>query len=64
MSSTHTQFTRGARIRIVFHDGSQLVARFVEKLSDRRLKTDQGTVQIADIRSADYYKPLPWEQSD
>lgn len=65
-TSTHTSFARGSKIRIIFRDKSVVVARFIAKLSEKRMRIQLLTGERQDIRTADlsscnYYKPLPHE---
>ena len=66
-TSTHTTFYKGAKIRIIFRDGSQLIAKFLEKRSMKlmRVQLADGEVRdirIPEIRSCGYYKPLKHER--
>ena len=58
----HTTFYTGAKIRIIFLNGDVVIAKFKEKLGQRALRTDKGDFKLLDIRSANYYKPLPHER--
>ena len=62
--STHTTFYKGAKIRMILRDGRVIVAKFIEKVGQRALRTDKGDIRIADLRSATYYKPLPHEREE
>jgi hypothetical protein len=57
----HTSFYTGSRIRLIFRDGHVIIARFKQRLGHRALRTDKGDFLISDLRSANYYKPLPHE---
>lgn len=66
MASTHTSFRKGSRIRIIFRDGTSVIAKFIETLGDKwmRVRDNDGKiidVSISEIRSCNYYKPLPHE---
>ena len=66
-TSTHTTFYKGAKIRIIFRDGAQVVAKFVEKRSDKviRVQLSDGEIRdikVASLRSCGYYKPLAHER--
>ena len=66
-TSTHTTFYKGSPIRIIFRDGSQLIAKFLEKRSMKqmRVKLADGEIRdinIGEIRSCGYYKPLKHER--
>lgn len=72
MSHTHTSFFKGSKIRIILKDGTQIVAKFIDKINHRSLKIEltepNGTKRMTevlqkDLRSANYYKPLPHERS-
>lgn len=58
--TTHTAFFTGSKIRMVFRDGSVIIAKFKEK-HGRKLVTDKGSFNIIDISAASYYKPLQHE---
>lgn len=60
--TTHTSFFKGSKIRIILRDGTVIVAKFIEKLGRKYIRTDHGDIRIADLRSANYYKPLPHER--
>ena len=67
-TSTHTTFYKGSKIRIIFRDGSQLIAKFLEKRSMKEMRVQLANgeirdVRIPDIRSCGYYKPLKHERS-
>lgn len=67
-TSTHTSFYRGAKIRIIFRDGAVVIGKFLEKLSEKKLRVQLASGKIEDIRTADlsscnYYKPLPHERA-
>lgn len=64
--TTHTSFFKGSKIRVIFRDGAVVIGKFVEKLNRKAIRVElaSGAVEdlrIADIRSANYYKPLPHE---
>jgi hypothetical protein len=61
VGSIHTLFPRGAKIRIIMRDGSQMICKFIEKPNDRKIRTSKGVFEISNIRSADFYKPLKHE---
>lgn len=58
----HTTFYTGSKIRLVMNDKSVIIAKFKEKIGHRAIRTDKGDFNIIDIRSANYYKPLPHER--
>ncbi|HYC45122.1 MAG TPA: hypothetical protein VED01_06510 [Burkholderiales bacterium] len=60
--STHTTFYKGAKIRVILRNGDVIVAKFIEKIGQKYLRTDKGDIPIAELRSATYYKPLPHER--
>lgn len=65
-TSTHTSFQRGSKIRIIFRDGVVTIAKFLEKRSEKILRVQLASGDIKDIRTTDlrscnYYKPLPHE---
>lgn len=57
----HTAFWTGSRIRIVFTDGAVKIAKYKEKLGNKKIRTEEGDFLVKDIRSISYYKPLPHE---
>lgn len=66
-TSTHTRFTKGSKIRIIFRDRSVLIARFVDKRSKklmqvRTLEGEDRIIRTNDLSSCNYYKPLPHER--
>lgn len=65
-TSTHTSFFKGSKIRIIFRDGTVVIGKFIEKLSEKLIRVRLASGKIQDIRTADlsscnYYKPLPHE---
>lgn len=58
----HTSFYKGSKIRLILNNGDVVVAKFIEKLGHRKLRTSKGEFNIVDIRSANYYKPLKHER--
>lgn len=59
----HTTFYTGSKIRLVMNDGTVIIAKYKQKLGHRAIRTfDRGDFNIIDIRSANYYKPLPHER--
>lgn len=58
----HTSFYKGSKIRIIMKGGEVIIAKFIEKIGDKRLRTNKGDFRVIDIRSANYYKPLPHER--
>jgi hypothetical protein len=60
--TTHTSFYKGARIRLIMKNGDVIVAKFIEKIGDRWLRTDRGDIPISEVRAANYYKPFPHER--
>ncbi len=63
MRMTHTQFTKGAKIRVIEKDGTVTIAKFIMKVGKKMIRTDKGDFRVIDIRSANYYKPLPHEMN-
>jgi len=62
MRRPHTTFWTGSKIRIILINGEVIIAKFKEKLGQRKIRTfDNGDIEINDIRSANYSKPLPHE---
>lgn len=62
MAGFHTTFYTGSKIRIILKNGTVIIAKFKEKLGQIKIRTfDKGDIYIGDIRSANYYKPLPHE---
>jgi len=57
----HTSFYTGAKIRVIFKDGSQLIAKYREHKKNKIL-TDKGVLNLLDIRAISYYKPFPHER--
>jgi hypothetical protein len=43
-------------------NGDVIVAKFIEKIGDRWLRTDRGDIPISEVRAANYYKPFPHER--
>ena len=67
MSAFHTSFYKGSKVRLIFNDGHQVIGKFVEKLSNKLLRVqlasgDRRDVKIADLRSANYFKPFAHER--
>ncbi len=62
MRTPHTSFIKGSKIRIILRDGTQIISKFIQKEGRKRIKLEAGTVNIIDIRSANYYKPHPHER--
>lgn len=65
-TSTHTSFFKGSKIRMIFRDGNVIIAKFLEKRSQKLLRVrlasgDTMDVKTADLSSCNYYKPLPHE---
>lgn len=58
----HTSFYTGAKIRIIFFSGAQIIAKFKEKRKGKSIITDKGEFRVEDIRAVNYYKPLPHER--
>lgn len=57
----HSTFYTGSKIRLIFKDGSQVIAKYKQTRKGKKILTDKGDFNILDIRSANYYKPLPHE---
>jgi hypothetical protein len=62
MVAIHSSFYKGSKIRVIWHDGSQLITKFIDKLSDRKIRTSHGDLVLAGMRSCNYYKPHPHER--
>jgi hypothetical protein len=62
MRMIHSRFTKGAPIRLILKDGKQVITKFVDYRKGKSINTRHGEFRILDIRSANYYKPLPWER--
>ncbi len=65
-TSTHTSFSKGSKIRIIFRDGTVTIAKFLDKKNRKLLRVQLASGTIKDIRvndlaSCNYYKPLPHE---
>lgn len=65
-TSTHTSFFKGSKIRMIFRDKTVIIAKFIGKLSVKRIRVQLSDGQIKDFNTADlsscnYYKPLPHE---
>lgn len=58
--ATHTQFSRGKRIRIVFRDGTTWVRKFIHRHArELEVADDAGThthIRIRQIKSVTIYK--------
>lgn len=60
----HTTFYTGSKIRIVMRDGSVIIAKYKETRKGKSILTfDHGQIDLVNVRSANYYKPLPHELS-
>lgn len=64
--TTHTSFYKGSKIRMIFTDGTVTIGKFIEKLGRSHLRVqlvsgDLKDIRIRDLRSCNYYKPLPHE---
>lgn len=57
----HTSFYTGSKIRVIFKDGTQLIAKYREHKKNL-IFTDKGKLKLLDIRSIGYYKPFPHER--
>lgn len=42
-------------------DGSQVIAKFHESKKNLLITLDKGEFSFQDLRSVNYYKPLPFE---
>lgn len=62
--TTHTSFYTGARIRIIMRNGDVIIAKFKERLGRKRIRTDKGDFRLLDIRTINYFKPLPHEMDN
>lgn len=59
---THTTFHTGSKIRIIFLNGKVLIAKYKETRKGKSVLTyDHGEIKLADVRTMNYYKPLPHE---
>jgi hypothetical protein len=54
--------TRAPRSRIIFNDGSGVIAKYKGHRKGKKIETDKGTFNVIDIRAANQYKPLPHER--
>jgi hypothetical protein len=61
MRTPHTSFYKGSKIRIILRTNEVIIAKFINKIGKRAIETDQGVFLIPNIKSANYYKPLPHE---
>lgn len=60
----HSTFYTGSKIRLIMKDGEVIIAKYKEKVGKKKIRTfDKGDFNIIDIRSANYYKPLPHEMN-
>jgi hypothetical protein len=57
----HTSFYKGSKIRIILRSGDMVIAKFIEKVGKKTVRTDKGDFKVEDLRSCNYYKPLPHE---
>lgn len=57
----HSSFYTGSKIRIIEKDGTVTIAKFLENRKGKKIITDKGEFRFLDIRSVNYYKPLPHE---
>ncbi len=62
MRMPHTSFIKGAKIRVILRDGSVHIGKFISKIGKKKVETSVGEFNVIDIRSANYYKPLPHER--
>ena len=58
----HTSFSQGAKVRLIFNDGTQIIAKYKGHRKGKSIETDKGSFNVVDIRDANYYKPLPHER--
>lgn len=42
-------------------DGTQIIAKFKESKKNKLITLDKGVFNFLDLRSVNYYKPLPFE---
>lgn len=59
----HSHFYTGSRIRIIMRNGDVIIARYKETRKGRLIETDRGEYRLSDIRTVNYYKPLPHERN-
>lgn len=62
MVAIHSTFPKGAKIRIVWNDGTQTITKFIEKISNHKMRTSHGDLILTDMRSCNFYKPHPHER--
>lgn len=60
----HTSFCCGKRVLVILRSGERFVSRYVETLRDKVLVFEDRRVNVADVRSANYWRtgtstPLP-----
>jgi hypothetical protein len=60
--SKHTACKRGKRVRLIFHDGSVLITKFIKRDEQHKIHTEAGVFGKGDFRSFGVYKPLPHER--
>lgn len=58
----HSAFRQSTKIRIILKSGKQVIAKFKESKRNRLITLDQGEFDFNELRSVNYYKPLPHEQ--
>lgn len=66
-TSTHTSFFKGSKIRIIFRDSNVIIAKFLEKKNRKYMRVqlvsgDIIDVNVNDLSSCNYYKPLKHER--
>lgn len=57
----HSAFRQGTKIRIILKSGQQIIAKFKESKKNRLITLDKGDFDFNDLRSVNYFKPLPFE---
>lgn len=57
----HSAFRQGTKIRIILKSGSQVIAKFRESKKNRLITLDKGEFDFRNLRSVNYFKPLPFE---
>lgn len=63
MVGIHSGFYKGSKIRVIWSDGTQLITKFIDRLGQDKIKTAAGILNLKDMRSCNYYKPLQHERN-
>ena len=59
----HSSFHKGSKIRVILNDGTVIITKFIRKTEQNVIVTEAGEFRKRDLRSCNYYKPLPHEIS-